>query len=86
MPITTLKIDRSFIANMDRSRDDEEVVRTIINLAHNLGMTTTAEGVETTEQVSRLVGFGCDFAQGYHYARPMAADETFLWMRHQTRT
>ena len=73
MPITTLKIDRSFVANLDRSRESEEMVRTIVNLAHNLGLSTVAEGVETVDQVRRLIALGCDHAQGYFFGRPMMA-------------
>lgn len=73
MPITTLKIDRSFVANLDRSRESEEMVRTIVTLAHNLGLSTVAEGVETADQVRRLIALGCDHAQGYFFGRPMMA-------------
>ena len=73
MPITTLKIDRSFVANLDRSRESEEMVRTIVSLAHNLGLSTVAEGVETADHVRRLIALGCDHAQGYLFGRPMTA-------------
>ncbi|HEY6139426.1 MAG TPA: EAL domain-containing protein [Thermoanaerobaculia bacterium] len=72
MPIAALKIDRSFIAGIDRSA---EMVRTIIALAHNLGLDTVAEGVETAEQARRLAALDCDYAQGYHFARPLPAAE-----------
>ena len=71
LPITTLKIDRSFVANLGHSRESEEMVRTIVNLAHNLGLSTVAEGVETADQVRRLIALGCDHAQGYFFGRPM---------------
>ncbi len=71
MPITTLKIDRSFVTNLDRNRKSEEMVRTIINLAHNLGFSTIAEGVETADQIRRLIALGCDHAQGFFFGRPM---------------
>ena len=72
MPIAALKIDRSFIAGIDRSA---EMVRTIIALAHNLGLDTIAEGVETAEQARRLAALGCGYAQGFHFARPLPAAE-----------
>jgi diguanylate cyclase (GGDEF)-like protein len=68
MPIAALKIDRSFVADMDRG---VEMVRTIIALAHNLGLDTVAEGVETAEQARRLAALGCDYAQGFYFARPL---------------
>ena len=74
LPIQTLKIDRSFVTNLDQGRDGVEMVRTIITLAHNLGLTTIAEGVETTDQIRRLIILGCDFAQGYLFGRPMCTD------------
>jgi len=71
MPITTLKIDRSFVTHLDRSRESEEIVRTIISLAHNLGLSTVAEGVETADHVRRLIALGCDSAQGFFFGMPM---------------
>jgi len=71
MPIRTLKIDRSFITNIEHNRESEEMVRTIITLARNLGLTTVAEGVENAEQVRRLIALGCDSAQGFYFGRPM---------------
>jgi len=74
LPIAALKIDRSFVAGIDRG---VEMVRTIIALGHNLGIDTIAEGVETAEQARRLAALGCDYAQGYHFARPLPREETF---------
>ncbi|MBK8012416.1 MAG: EAL domain-containing protein [Deltaproteobacteria bacterium] len=74
-PVDTLKVDRSFISQMGLSKERTEIVRTIIDLAHNLGMDTVAEGVETFDQVSRLVSFGCEYAQGYLFGRPTGVDE-----------
>jgi EAL domain-containing protein (putative c-di-GMP-specific phosphodiesterase class I) len=71
MPITALKIDRSFVADLGSSHESIEMVRTIITLAHNLGLNTIAEGVETAEQVRRLTALDCDYAQGFFFARPM---------------
>lgn len=79
-PIDTLKIDRSFISRMDLQPENVEIVRTIIALAHNLGMKVVAEGIETPAQMNRLRDLGCEYGQGYYLARPMdsAAAENFI--------
>lgn len=74
-PVDCLKIDRSFIANLESARHTRALVQGIISLAHALGITVAAEGVETAAQVARLRAMGCDSAQGYHFARPLPADE-----------
>src|SRR6185503_20535743 len=68
LPIDTLKIDRSFVADMSRRRDSLEIVRTIVALGHNLGMGIVAEGVETAEQLRDLRTLGCDYAQGFLFS------------------
>ena len=70
-PVTTLKIDRSFVARMTEPGEHVEIVRTIITLAHALQLEVVAEGVETPEQAAALKAFGCEYAQGYLYARPL---------------
>ncbi len=80
LPIDVLKIDRSFIAPMLKDRDSVAIVRAVLSLAAALGMTTTAEGVETAELAESLVALGCDIAQGYHFARPLPADEAYAYM------
>ena len=71
-PMDTLKIDRSFIGRMIAGGEDLEIVRTIVSLARNLRMTVLAEGVETSEQLAHLKDLGCEFAQGFLFARPLA--------------
>ena len=71
LPIDVLKIDRSFVEHMVNDRDKVAIVRTIQSLAEVLGMRTTAEGVETTDQARLLSALGCDFGQGFLFARPM---------------
>src|SRR5271154_6180848 len=66
-----LKIDRSFVSDMIDNSESQEIVKTILNLGKNLGMKVVAEGVETPEQVSQLRAFGCEFAQGYYFSRPL---------------
>jgi EAL domain-containing protein (putative c-di-GMP-specific phosphodiesterase class I) len=79
LPVTTLKIDQSFVAQIGGARttrgDGGPIVRTIIALAHNLGMTVVAEGVETERQRRLLVEWGCEVLQGFLLAHPVTADE-----------
>ena len=74
-PVDALKIDRSFVAGLGADRDDESIVGSVINLAHNLGMTAVAEGVETDAQLELLRGLDCDEVQGFRFSRPVPADE-----------
>jgi EAL domain-containing protein (putative c-di-GMP-specific phosphodiesterase class I) len=73
--IDTLKVDRSFVNAMGREGEGSELVRTIITLAHSMGMTVVAEGAETKEQVAQLTALGCEYAQGYFFAKPMSAED-----------
>ncbi|MEO6448671.1 MAG: bifunctional diguanylate cyclase/phosphodiesterase [Burkholderiaceae bacterium] len=72
-PLDRLKIDRSFIMQLNTSKQDDTIVRTVIELAHTLGLSVTAEGVETIEQESVLQGWGCDVIQGFLRFRPAPA-------------
>ena len=73
-PLDTLKIDRSFVSRMSRAPEAFRLVRSIIELGHDLGLDVVAEGVEAAEEAERLRELGCDFAQGYYYSRPVSAD------------
>jgi diguanylate cyclase (GGDEF)-like protein/PAS domain S-box-containing protein len=73
-PVDRLKIDRSFVMAMTGNGQNTEIVRTILQLAHNLKLNVVAEGVETAEQLESLRAFGCEFAQGYHLAYPLEGD------------
>ena len=75
LPVHEVKIDRSFISGMAASPQDRMIVRATVDLAHSLGLTVVAEGVETREVQALLRGFGCDTAQGFLYARPLPAAE-----------
>ncbi len=75
LDIDTIKLDRSFFISATDLAKGNLVVETVIDLAHKLGMTTVAEGVETLEQVQFLSKIGCEYIQGYYYARPMAIDD-----------
>src|SRR5439155_11760430 len=70
-PTDTLKIDRAFISRMDTDADNRAIVRTILTLAHNLGLTVVAEGTETLEEVNELLALDCEYAQGYFFSRPV---------------
>ena len=72
-PVDTLKIDQSFVSRLDATSQNLEIVRTIVMLAHNLGMDVIAEGVETADQALQLRRLGCEFAQGFLYSRPVDA-------------
>lgn len=74
MPVNLLKIDKSFVDDIGRNPDDEMICRSIINLARGLHMPVLAEGVETQAQADFLLDNGCDYMQGYLFARPMAPD------------
>lgn len=75
LPIDTLKIDRSFIEQMRHSPENLEVVRAIVRLGHNLGMTVLAEGVESTSQLEALRELGCDLGQGFLFCKPVDRTE-----------
>ena len=75
LPISELKINRSFVASMATDQNASIIVRTIINLAHSLGMWVVAEGVQDRATFARLTVIGCDQVQGYLFGRPMAADD-----------
>jgi len=79
IPATELKIDKSFIDSMLVDTQDMELVKIIINIAHQFGMTVVAEGVEDSESLHSLRELGCDIAQGYYLAKPLPADEFEAW-------
>jgi diguanylate cyclase (GGDEF)-like protein len=75
MPIHLLKVDMSFIREMDRNPEDQAIVRTIIAMAHTLNIEVIAEGVERVEQLDLLKSFGCDLAQGFLFSKAVPATE-----------
>jgi diguanylate cyclase (GGDEF)-like protein/PAS domain S-box-containing protein len=86
LPIDEIKIDRPFVSGMAVHEEDEIIVRSAIELAHGLGMTVVAEGVETRAVMERLSQLGCDVAQGYYLDRPMPAEEFTIWLEHHAPT
>jgi diguanylate cyclase (GGDEF)-like protein len=80
LPVTQLKIDRTFVLDMGEDPDDAVIVRAVLDLASNLGLQTVAEGVEDAETWEQLTSLGCDSAQGYFLARPMAVEQFDDWL------
>jgi EAL domain-containing protein (putative c-di-GMP-specific phosphodiesterase class I) len=75
LPVHELKVDRSFVRELNRNPSDRAIVRSIVDLAHNLGLQVVAEGVEDERTWRLLESFGCDFAQGFLMSRPLPADQ-----------
>jgi len=80
LPFSELKIDKSFVIACDTSTEARVVVKSTIDLAHNLGLSAVAEGVETEAIVRLLHGLGCDVVQGYYIAKPLAAADVADWL------
>ncbi|AZR43264.1 bifunctional diguanylate cyclase/phosphodiesterase [Marinobacter salarius] len=80
-PFDTLKIDKSFVQDVMKEREDASLVKAIINMAHSLGLSVIAEGVEEEAQTHFLQQEGCDYSQGYFYSRPMPENEFQEWLK-----
>jgi diguanylate cyclase (GGDEF)-like protein/PAS domain S-box-containing protein len=80
LPVSEIKIDRSFVMNMDTDEDDATIVRSTIDLGRNLGLDVVAEGVETAASWQLLTSLGCTAAQGYYLSRPVPGAELLAWM------
>jgi EAL domain-containing protein (putative c-di-GMP-specific phosphodiesterase class I) len=80
LPFSEMKIDRSFVMGMDTTKECRTIVKSIIDLAHNLDLKVVAEGVETATALRQLKALGCDVAQGYFIARPMPAAYLPGWL------
>jgi EAL domain-containing protein (putative c-di-GMP-specific phosphodiesterase class I) len=85
-PIDGLKIDRSFVSGLGTSRNDTALVRTVIALGDTLGLRTIAEGIETTQQWEMLVMLGCEYGQGFLFARPMEPEQLAEVLRENATT
>jgi diguanylate cyclase len=86
LPIDELKLDRSFVQPMSEDPRSAAIVRSTIGLAHSLGMTLVAEGVENEETAADLASSGCDSSQGYYFARPLPAEDLIRWLESRDRT
>ena len=75
MPVSALKMDRAFIKNLGRDKKDDQMVKVILDIAKALKIPVIAEGVETEEQLKKLKKFGCDYVQGFYFARPLPASD-----------
>ena len=81
LPVSEIKIDRSFVMNMDTNEDDATIVRSTIDLGRNLGLDVVAEGVETEETWRLLTSLGCTAAQGYYLSRPVPGADLLAWLK-----
>ena len=79
LPFTEVKIDQAFVADVERSRDCRLIIQSVTELAHGLGLTATAEGVETVEQLRLVRELGCDLAQGYLISQPLEPTRLAAW-------
>jgi diguanylate cyclase (GGDEF)-like protein len=79
LPVSELKVDRSFVMGMLTNLDDGILVRSVVDLGHNLGLIVVAEGVEDQATLDALAAVGCDVAQGYHLGRPMSGAAFEMW-------
>jgi diguanylate cyclase len=84
LPLTELKIDKSFVMDMLSSENDAIIVRATIDLAHNLGFSVTAEGVESVEAMEMLKRMGCEFGQGFLFSKPLTRSDLEKWLAGQT--
>ena len=85
LPLTSLKIDRLFVNQMETGSESQEIIKTILALAKSLNLETIAEGVETVSQISQLTGLSCQLGQGYYFARPLVvADVERLFVDEKT--
>lgn len=80
LPVHTLKVDKSFVVDMDTDEENASIVRATIDLAHSLGLTVTAEGVESRSVHDLLKGMRCDYYQGYYIGKPMTLTEVEHWL------
>ena len=79
LPITELKIDKSFVMTMTEDTSNSLIVHSVVDLGHNLGLTIVAEGVESAAALAVLRDYDCDIAQGYHLSRPIPAAAFDSW-------
>ncbi len=80
-PIDVIKVDRSFVSKMLTQNDSLQIVRATLSLAQKLGMDVVAEGIETIDELERLVKYGCNFIQGYYFSRPLPLSEVLDYCR-----
>jgi diguanylate cyclase (GGDEF)-like protein len=81
LPVSELKIDRSFVMDLPRNEDNAVLIQSAVDLGHNLGLNVVAEGVEDEATLQRLREMGCDLAQGYHISRPASPEALHAWIQ-----
>ncbi|MCB0976875.1 MAG: EAL domain-containing protein [Acidimicrobiales bacterium] len=84
LPLREIKIDRSFVSHLHERSDDFTIVRSMIDLGHNLGLEVVGEGVEHEAHLETLVRLGCDLAQGFHFSRPIPIDDLLVWLANRS--
>jgi diguanylate cyclase (GGDEF)-like protein len=85
LPVDELKVDKTFVLNLNQSESDQLIVSSTIELAHNLGLSVVAEGVENKESMSMLNSMGCDHAQGYYLSRPLKPQQLIDWYKNDDK-
>lgn len=85
-PVDTLKIDRSFVSRLNEKNQASTIVKATIDLAHNLGFNVVAEGVENQQQIEQLKDWGCEFAQGYLYAKPLMKETAWQFLHQNLKS
>ena len=83
LPVHELKIDKSFIQRLEHDEDDQIIVRSTIELAHNMGLSVVAEGIEDEFSLNWLIAHKCELAQGYFISRPQPANRLTSWLLEQ---
>ncbi len=86
LPLDILKLDRSFVSEMERNDESRHIVHTVISLAHNLRMDVVAEGIETLEQANEIKSLGCKYAQGYFFSKPIDQSSVETLLKSGVRT
>jgi len=81
LPVSELKIDKSFVQHMADNHQDRKIVQSVIDLSHNLDLRVVAEGIESQQILDMLIGMGCDYGQGYYIAKPMPIGEMPAWVK-----
>src|SRR5256714_12592308 len=80
LPVDAIKIDKSFVMEMQEDAGNATIVQSTIDLGHNLGLEVVAEGVESEESYTTLARLGCDYAQGYFLSKPLSPDKMSIWL------
>lgn len=86
LPVNTLKVDKSFVLNLDTQVGDQQIVKTVISLAHAFELTVVAEGIENLPTLQLLAQWGCEWAQGYYICKPAPAEQLIKWCHENKNT